>query len=81
VALSPIDPDIASELASLGMLIATRVSNVCSNLDLVKETWSERAAIREYLGGHPRKVAEHLALVDTCEMLQIKYRTDDGGAG
>lgn len=71
---APIDPVIASQLAQLGLLIATRVDNVCSNLDLVKEVWNERAAIREYVGGLPRYKAELYALEDTCVELGIKYR-------
>lgn len=67
------DDVIKSQLAELGMLIATRVGNVCQNLDLVKEVHSERAAIREYLGGVSRERAEMYALEDTCHVLGIRY--------
>ena len=32
---------------------------------LIKETFEERAGIREYDGGYPRDLAEHLAFADT----------------
>lgn len=72
--LAPLDPKIASELASLGLMIATRVDDVVDHLELVKETWSERAAIREYLGGQPRWQAESYAVQDVCVMLGIRYK-------
>lgn len=65
--------DVQSELARIGIVLADRKSNVIANLELVKETWSERAAIREYLGGIPRETAERLALRDTCEVLGVRY--------
>lgn len=71
--LAPIDPKVASELASLGLMLATRVSNVVDHMELVKETFAERAAIREYLGGQPRWQAEIWALQDTCVVLGIRY--------
>jgi hypothetical protein len=37
--------------------------------DEVIETWSERAAIRQYLGGLSRDMAEQLALEDTRDLL------------
>lgn len=33
----------------------------------VRQTWSERAAIREYVGGATRSVAEVLALADLLD--------------
>jgi hypothetical protein len=36
----------------------------------VQETWSERAAIREYVGGHGRAEAERLAYADTEALLK-----------
>lgn len=41
-------------------------------LDLLLEEWTERAAIREYLGEIPRAEAERLAVVDACEALGIQ---------
>jgi hypothetical protein len=32
---------------------------------LIKETFEERAAIREFDAGYPRDTAEHLAFADT----------------
>jgi hypothetical protein len=69
-----IDPGVQSELASIGMHIATAPDNVQASLDLVTETWNERAAIRQYLGGMPRAQAELLALKDTCEVLGVKTK-------
>lgn len=37
--------------------------------DEVMETWQERAAIREYIGGHARADAEALAMSDTRDLL------------
>ncbi len=70
----PLDPDIQSSLASLGLHLATRVSNVIEYQELLKETHSERAAIREYLGGMSRREAELYALTDTAEILGIKTK-------
>ena len=67
-----LDPKVQSDLARLGMIIATAPDNDRASLDLVTETWSERAAIRECLGGLPRAQAELYALKDTCEVLGIK---------
>ena len=69
-----IDPKVQSQLASLGLHIASAPDNVISSLDLVTETWNERAAIRQYLGNMPRAQAEPLALKDTCEVLGIKTK-------
>ncbi len=40
-------------------------------LDRLLEEWSERAAIREYLGGMPRARAELAAVRDACEALGL----------
>lgn len=39
------------------------------SIDEVKETWSERAAIREYVGGMSRLEAELAAIKDTEDVL------------
>lgn len=65
-----LDDDVKSELARIA-ICASPFGTL--EIELVHEVFSERAAIREYLGGHPRKVAEHLAIVDTCEMLGVRY--------
>lgn len=57
-------PNIRAELARLAK--AAKLS-----LEHVTETWSERAAMREYLGGHPRNVAESRALADTANVLRL----------
>lgn len=41
------------------------------SLEHVTETWSERAAVREYLGGYPRNVAESRGLADTANVLGL----------
>ena len=61
------DPNIRAELARIA-----KVANL--TLEVVRETWSERAAIREYLGGISRNVAESRALVDTAEVLGVSCR-------
>lgn len=61
--------DIDSALASIGLSLATRKSEVLASMANVKETWAERAAIREYLGGMPRERAEREAVIDTARML------------
>lgn len=66
------EPEVQSELARLGMILATSPRDVIPKLELVKETWSERAAIREHLGGAPRWRAELDALMDTCALLGIR---------
>lgn len=35
------------------------------------EEWSERAAIREYLGGMQRSFADQVAIADACAMFGI----------
>ena len=40
------------------------------NPDHLREVWSERAAIREYLGGLPRAQAEQAAIGDVREILE-----------
>lgn len=67
------DADVQSELARIGLAIARSRGAVIPSLDLVKETHSERAAIREYLGGQARDVAERHAIVDACELLHVRY--------
>ncbi len=44
------------------------------SLEDVTETWTERAAIREYLGGMPRNIAEGRAVADTSRMLGLVMR-------
>jgi hypothetical protein len=47
-------------------------------LDRLLEEWSERAAIREYLGGMPRDEAELAAIRDACDVLGLPQEmTDD----
>lgn len=41
------------------------------SLDLLLEEWSERAAIREYLGGMPRSHAELAAVRDVCDVFGL----------
>lgn len=36
---------------------------------IAEEIWSERAAIREYLGGFERAEAERLAVEDACAIV------------
>lgn len=62
---------IQSTLASMGLVLAKRKSEVTASMANVKETWAERAAIREYLGGMPRERAELEAVRDTAEMLGL----------
>ena len=40
-------------------------------LDRLLEEWSERAAIREYIGGMSRAQAELAAVRDACEVLGL----------
>jgi hypothetical protein len=65
-------PAIDSELASLALHMARRRSEVVPLLELVRETFGERAALREYVGGWPRDVAEEYAFFDTCELLGVR---------
>lgn len=69
--IAPLNPGVASELATFGINWAQRKSEVVNSLDMVKEIWSERAAIREYLGGQSRWEAEQYAVYDTAEILNI----------
>jgi hypothetical protein len=47
-------------------------------LDRLLEEWSERAAIREYLGGMPRDETELAAIHDACDVLGLPQEmTDD----
>jgi hypothetical protein len=39
----------------------------------VLEVFTERAAIREYLGEMPRSAAEAAALDDTCDTLEVSH--------
>jgi len=61
------DPNIRVELGRLA-----KVAKV--SLEHATETWSERAAIREYLGGFPRNIAEGRALVDAARVLGVPVR-------
>lgn len=63
---------IASELASLAIGRARSKAEVGTLLATVKEVWSERAAIREYLGGVPRWRAEREAVADTYESMGVR---------
>lgn len=65
--------DVRSELARIALAMIRRRNELDEKLALVHETFGERAAIREYLGGHDRRRAEHLAIVDACEVLGVKY--------
>lgn len=67
--------DVQSELARIALALARSRSGLAPAMELVKETFGERAAIREYMGGIKRGVAEQLAIVDTCEILGVKYLT------
>jgi len=40
-------------------------------LDRLCEEWSERAAIRQYLGGLSRSAAEDAAIGDACDVLVL----------
>lgn len=64
---NPQAPNINVELARIA-----KVTKLAP--DVVRETWSERAAIREYLGGVSRNVAETRALVDTAQVLGLQPR-------
>lgn len=50
-------PNILVEIARIAKVTGRSV-------DEVRDDWSERAAIREYLGGFPRYVSESRALAD-----------------
>lgn len=63
---------IKSKLASLAIHFARRKSEVTTLMDEVRETWSERAAIRQYLAGIPLDVAEHEAVNDTIDMFNAR---------
>jgi hypothetical protein len=65
-----ISDEVRSELARIAL-----VDGSLLQIEAVHEVWAERAAIREYLGGFSRDQAEHLAVVDTCEIYGIPYRT------
>jgi antitoxin component of RelBE/YafQ-DinJ toxin-antitoxin module len=45
-------------------------------IDVLHDEWSERAAIREYLGGMPRAKAEREAVGDACAVLGIAQQED-----
>ena len=64
--------DVQSELASIALHLARSKATVAPWMERVRETWIERAAIREYLGGMPRAQAEMHAIHDTCEALGIE---------
>lgn len=65
--------EIDSELASIALARAERPSNVAPLIAEAKEVWSERAAIREYVGGLPRWKAERYAVQDTGETMGLRY--------
>lgn len=67
--IAPLDPDVASHLASLGLHFSRRKDEVTKTLDEAREIWCERAAIREYCGGMTRWHAEQHALADTIEVM------------
>lgn len=60
----PLEDSVASHLASIAIHLATSKTDVGVQLARVREEWSERAAIREYLGGIPRWQAERAAVDD-----------------
>lgn len=72
--LPTLSDDVKSELARVAFAMISARGELPEKMEIVLETFSERAAIREYLGGHPRSVAEHLAIVDTCEILGVRYQ-------
>lgn len=61
-------PEIRSEIASLALALG---GDLADQMEIVREIFSERAAIREYLGGLARRVAEGRALSDTRELLGL----------
>lgn len=66
---------IDTELAQLAMHFARSKQDVARKLAEVREVWSERAAIREYLGGlRHRRNAEVFAVADTIEMFNERVR-------
>ena len=65
----PLDPSVASQLATWGINLARSKAEVSSMHNDIKEVWSERAAIREYLGGQERWTAEQHAVADTAEII------------
>ena len=69
--IAPLNPGVASELATFGINMARSKSEVTTMHDEVKEIWSERSAIREYVGGQSRWNAEQHAVYDTAEILNI----------
>lgn len=69
--IAPLNPGVASELASFGIHMARSKAEVSTMHDEVKEIWAERASIREYLGGQTRWNAEQHAVYDTAEILNI----------
>lgn len=65
--------EIDSELASIALARAERRADVPALIAATKEAWSERAAIREYLGGMPRWEAERAAVQDAGEVMGLRY--------
>lgn len=57
-----VDPDVRSHLARFAVCLATSPADVTVQLARIREVWSERAAIFEYLGGLTRTQAEHYAV-------------------
>lgn len=62
-----LDGDVDSQIAQLALHYAGRKSTILTWMDLIREEWAERSAIREYVGGQPRRTAELHALQDVVE--------------
>lgn len=66
---------IDSALASLAIAQARSRTDVSRQLREIREVWSERAAIREYLGGlRHRRNAELHAVADTFEIFNARVK-------
>lgn len=64
---------IDSALASLAIAQARSRADVSRQLAEIREVWTERAAIREYLGGlRHRRNAELHAVADTFEIFNAR---------
>ncbi len=65
--------DPRSALASAAVNYARSRRDVGTLLVELGDHWSERAAIREYLGGLTRQQAEHVAVGDTIRYYNAKF--------
>lgn len=70
--LELLDPNIQSELARIALHISRAKSEVAANLTRTREEHSERAAIREFLGGQSRRVAEAMAIGDVLSIFKVR---------